>query len=219
MTTPMIFSSILVMGLTCSLGCGSVNTPFILGSLLGDSLDIKLSRKAITLFSIGKITSLCILGLLSAIFGSIILEAIETSYPNSTIWIVRFVTFFFGARILYTVFRKNPCSSCSSCSSCKSANPPTIEKKGSYLVAGALYATIPCAPLITTLTYASTMTPILAVLLLLMFGIVNSVLPVIVYASMVGLANNEFLKEMPKYIDYIKVVGGIVLMYAAFFQV
>ncbi|OOB78748.1 MAG: hypothetical protein ATN34_02500 [Epulopiscium sp. Nele67-Bin002] len=222
MSTSMIFSSILFMGLTCSLGCSSVSTPFILGSLLGEGYDVQTSRKAMLLFSLGKVISLSFLGLLSAIFGSIVLTYVEQAYPNTTMWIVRIATLLLGIAILYSALKKDACGSgCGSCPSskkCGSKSAPNIRKK-SYLFAGALYATIPCAPLVTTLTYASTMTPILAMALAGLFGVVNSIIPILFYASMVGLANTEFTRDAPKFVKYIKITGGIILIYAAIFQV
>ncbi len=227
MTTYMIFSSIIVMGFACSLGCGTVTTPFILGSLLGEGENIKQSRNAMLIFSLGKVLALGAMGLLSSLFGSTVLSYVETIYPNSTIWIVRFITILFGVWLIYSVFRKSPCANCSSCKSAPQAfsgiasKPPSKKylHKGFYFTTGALYSTIPCGPLVTTLTYASTMTPFLAVLLLVVFGIVNSIIPVFGLASIVGLANTEFKRDAPTYIKYIKIVGGIILILAAIFRV
>ncbi len=217
-----VFLSVSLMGFTCSAGCSSATTPFILGSLLGEGKDIKESRKAIIFFSLGKIIAYSLFGLLSAIFGSVVLSFIEESYPNITIWIVRVFTALFGVWLIYQALngllsKKEAQSSCSSCpSKCNSKKLPKFAEYKQfwvYIAVGALYAAIPCAPLVTSLTFASTMTPVLGMLLLTVFSVVNSILPVIIYATLVGMANKEFTKKTPKMLNYIKIVGGIVLLY------
>lgn len=231
MTTSTIFASVLFMGFTCSMGCGTVNTPFLLGSLLGEGSEISKSRKAIALFSLGKITSLMIMGFLSAVFGNIVLTYVETLYPDATIWVIRITTFYFGAKILHQTIqaeilaKKNGenvgCSSCSSCAS--KGGCPSLQKKDklpkSFFFAGLLYAMIPCGPLLTTLTYASTMNVILAMVLLGLFGVVNSIIPVFCFASLVGMANSEFTKNSENFLKYIKISGGLILIYASIFKV
>ncbi len=227
MTTLMIFISIAMMGFACSFGCGTITTPFILGSLLGEGQDIKSSRNTIAIFSLGKIFSLGLMGLFSSLFGSAVLGMIEEMYPNSTIWIIRIITLFFGIWLIYTAIKKNPCADCNSCSSNISSinklseKSINIKKRKNYMYffIGSLYSTIPCAPLVSTLGYASTMPPFLAVLLLVVFGIVNSIVPVLGLASIVGLANTEFKRDLPNYLKYIKLSGGIIIILAGLFRV
>ncbi len=234
MSTSVIFSSALFMGLTCSMGCGTVSTPFMLGSLLGDGGSISESRKAITLFSLGKVISLMLMGALASIFGGIVLTYIETLYPDITIWIIRIATFLFGFKVLYATIKYeflpkkedaevSPCASCGGCSgaktSCSGAIPEKNKTPKSYFYAGLLYATIPCGPLLTCLTYASTMNLFLAVLLLGLFGIINSLIPVFFFASLVGMANTEFTENSAKFLKYIKLSGGLILIYASIFKV
>lgn len=272
MTTATIFATVLLMGFSCSIGCGAISTPFILGSLLADSGTITQSRRAVFVFSIGKVISLIVMGLLSAIFGSILLSYIEVLYPNATVWVIKIATILFGGKILYTTLKNDfttqedvdtksiditrnnitqikyensyanfgdmnnmtTTSNCASnttksgCGGCKSKSkcgviPQEIltEEKipKSYFLAGLLYATIPCGPLVTCLTYASTMNPVLAMLLLGLFGIVNSILPVIFLSHIVGMANTEFKTKSIGMIKYIKLSGGLILIYAALFKV
>ncbi|OON99334.1 MAG: hypothetical protein ATN35_13120 [Epulopiscium sp. Nele67-Bin004] len=236
LTTSMIFASILFMGLGCSMGCGTVNTPFMLGSLLGDGHDIHESRRAMMLFSLGKVVALSMYGLLAATFGTIVLDAIESVYPSATRWIIQIATFALGARIIYLTLKKpaeettvsSAEAGCapSSCASCKSGCGPkptpvksTKKMPKSYFFAGMLYSAIPCAPLSTSLIYASTMTPLMGMLLLGSFGIVNSIIPVFVYASLIGIANREFSENSKKYLKYVKLSGGIILIFAAIFKV
>ncbi len=268
MTISGIFATVLMMGFTCSFGCGTVNTPFLVGSLLGDSTNIAQSKRAIMLFSLGKVLSLMVMGALTAIFGSLVLSAVQTIYPNATIWVIRFATFCFGVNILYGTVKKeflsrkakadtshcggasvevspcgggvatiSPCgggtvstcggatavSGCGGCkSSCPSASMPEIvegKPNITYFLAGLLYATIPCGPMLTTLTYASTMNIFTAMTLLGLFGLVNSLVPVFLFASLVGLANTEFHRNSAEFLKYIRLSGGVILIYAAFFQV
>lgn len=220
MTTGAIFLSVLFMGFACSFGCSTITTPFILGSLLGEGKNISESRKAIALFSLGKIISLSLMGLFAGIFGSIILTYVEEVLPDATTWLVRIVTVVFAIKIISSALKKEE-SSCSGCSSCPASCASQESKKlpKSYLVTGLLYGFIPCAPLITSLTYASTMSPLVGMLLLGSFGVVNSLVPVLMYASLVGLANTEFATKSSKYLKYIKLSGGIILILAAIFKI
>ncbi len=70
-----------------------------------------------------------------------------------------------------------------------------------------------------SVNYASTLNPILAMALTATFAFVKSIVPVLFYASMVSLANTEFTKDAPKFLRYIKMTGGIILIYASVFKV
>ncbi len=220
MSTLMIFSAVTVMGFGCSFGCGTITTPFILGSLLGEGGSIHASRKSIALFSLGKVLALSVMGLLASLVGTTILSSVEAIYPQSTVWILRAITIAFGLWLLYSAFFQKSCKNASACTSCSSQTslPHTNIRKGFYFGAGALYATIPCVPLISALGYASALSPIPAILLMALFGVVNSIVPVLGYASLVGLANIEFAQKAPMYIKYIRAAGGCVLLAAAIFK-
>ncbi len=241
MTTLTIFSTMLLLGFTCSLGCGTVATPFVLGSLLGEGQDIHESRRAILIFSLGKIVTLTVLGFLASLFGSVVLTAVENVYPNATIYLVRLLTTVLGVRIIWSgvqTWRKSKmqgavASGCSGCPSsvgcpskggCGSASPrkedaQKLAHRGSFFMAGVLMASIPCGPLLMALTYASTMNLVTGTLLLTSFGFVNSIFPVVFYASLVGLANREFKRDAPALVQFIKPAGGVILIYAAMVMV
>ncbi len=220
MSTLMIFSAVAVMGFGCSFGCGTITTPFILGSLLGEGTSIHASRKSIALFSLGKVLALASMGLVASLVGTTLLSSVETIYPQSTVWILRAVTVVFGLWLLYSAFFQKSCNNTAACTSCRSQTslPHTNVRKSFYFGVGALYATIPCVPLISALGYACTLSPILAILLMAVFGVVNSIVPVLGYASLVGLANAEFAQKAPMYIKYIRGAGGCILIAAAIFK-
>lgn len=235
MTTGMIFVTMLLMGFSCSTGCGSVSSSFILGTQIGETTTIKDCMKTIAIFSLGKVIALGILGFLSAVFGSMVLGYVETIYPNSTVWLVRVITCVFGVGVIYSgLTRKkvtqegsadsgcgSSCASCSGCATKAKAIKPLAAKqiavKGSYFFAGFLYAMIPCSPMILGLTYASTMNVLSATLLLVFFGIVNSFVPVFLYAPVIGKANDELGKMTPRLMKPLKVFGGGLLLYVGLF--
>lgn len=241
MTTFTIFSTMLLLGFTCSLGCGTVATPFVLGSLLGEGKDIHESRRAILIFSLGKVVTLTILGLCASLFGTVVLSAVETIYPNATIYLVRFITALLGVQIIWgavQTWRKSkqpeavasPCGGCPSSGGCPSKggcggsaprkeDAQKLAHRGSFFMAGVVMASIPCGPLLMALTYASTMHVVTGTLLLTSFAIVNSIFPVVFYASLVGLANREFNRDAPSLVKYIKPAGGVLLIYAAMVMV
>lgn len=105
--TMMIFGSMLFLGFSCSIGCGSVSSSFILGSQIGgEDCNVKSCMRSVMEFSLGKIISLSIMGFLSSIFGMIVLDFVESVYPNSTVWIVRGFTCLLGISILYKFVKK-----------------------------------------------------------------------------------------------------------------
>lgn len=287
-----VFMTMLFLGFSCSFGCGSVASSFVLGSQIGgEDCSVKSCMNAVTMFSLGKVVSLAIMGFLSSIFGTFVLDFIESVYPNSTIWIVRGFTCLFGVGIVVAALKKeiflaknkgktsstlensledketvsvvsetsgcpsagccpssavkaepevSGCGGCpsskveptqveslcsSSCSSCSSSCGSKKEKtdkllqQGSYFWAGLLYATIPCGPLISTLTYASMMNPILSTLLLASFGVVNSIVPIYLHARIIGMANTELTRDTPFLMRPLKFMGGGLLIYVGLFAV
>lgn len=230
MTTATIFVTMLLMGFSCSVGCGSVSSSFILGTQIGGKSSVRDCMKIIAVFSLGKVIAYGCMGLLSSIFGNMVLGYIEDFYPNSTVWLVRIITTLFGISIIYSGLKKKKVaevdsgcgSSCSTCGGCpskavKPIEPPKFIKRGSYFFAGALYAMIPCSPMIAGLTYASTMNILSGTLLMAFFGMVNSLIPVLLYAPLLSKANDELGRAVPRIMKPLKVFGGGLLLYVGLF--
>lgn len=210
MSTIMIFITVMLTGLGCGLGCGSLSTPLLVGRMLGEARSTKECVSATVIFSLGKILMYMILGGLSAIFGSAVIENVQSIYPGVTQNVFRLLSIFFGIIILIKVFKKDKCSSCRQCKS----NRIIFDKfkNSSYFVIGIVYAVIPCSPLIVALTYAAGMSVCSALLLMLCFGVVNSIFSVIIYAPVVGTIIKRIKQDIPDYYKWIQLFSAVMLI-------
>lgn len=213
MTQTIIFTTILLTGLGCGLGCGSISTPFLVTRMIGENKSTRACIQVVALFVAGKIIMLALLGLLSAFLGGTVLSAVQTLYPNVTKWVFRVLIICFAAYIIYNTLRSHDCSHCKGCGSDKKERLLTL----SYPLAGAVYAAIPCAPLVLALTYAAAMKPAIAVLLLVCFGLANSLFPILLYAPITGAVMTKMRAEIPQFMKYIQLVAGGVLLVLAVF--
>lgn len=208
MTLTMIFSSVLLTGIGCGIGCGSISTPFLLSRMVGEQLDSKNCIRVSLLFLMGKTAMLALLGLLSALIGGTVLTCVQSIYPNVTKWIFRLLLICTAALLLFRTLRKPECGHCKSCAADKSSRLLTL----SYPLTGAIYAAIPCTPLVLALTYAATMKPVMAVLLLVGFGLVNSAIPVLLYAPLTGVIVKKIREEIPQLMKYVQFAAVVALL-------
>ncbi|MGN0143623.1 MAG: sulfite exporter TauE/SafE family protein [Clostridium sp.] len=215
MSISMIFFTVIIMGFGCGIGCGSVSTPILAGKMIGEARTTKQCMTATGIFSFGKILMYMILGLLSAIFGSIVGEHLQTVYPRIITYTFKIVNIIFGIIIVVSALKKNKCSSCNSCRS----NNSLIKnyKDYSYFLIGIIYAVTPCSPLIIVLTYAAGMSIAQSLLLMLCFGIANSIFSVIIYAPIIGTIITSMKKEIYQYYKWIQVFAGAVLIGTSIF--
>ena len=210
MSTAIIFMSVMTTGLGCGVGCGSLSTPLVVGKMIGEARSKKGCMLVTGIFSAGKILMYMILGVLSAIFGGMIIDTVQQLLPNVTQNLFRIVSIGFGLVILRNAFRKNKCGSCKQCGS--TGKFLSRFKNSSYFVIGLIYAVIPCSPLIIALTYAAWMEPMIACLLMLCFGVVNSIFSVIIYAPIVGAVIGRMQEEIPQYYKWIQVLAAVMLI-------
>ncbi len=215
MSVTMIFATVMMTGLGCGVGCGSLSTPLLVGKMLGEARSKKGCMIATGVFSMGKILMYMLLGILAARFGSIVIESIEKILPNITQNVFRIISVFFGLVIIKNAFKKNQCGSCKQCG--RSNRLLSKFKNSSYFVIGLIYAVIPCSPLIIALTYAAGMNPVLAGLLMLCFGVVNSIFSVVIYAPMVGTIIGKMQEEIPQYYKWIQCFAALMFIWMAVF--
>lgn len=208
MTGAMIYLTVLMTGLGCGLGCGSVSTPFLVARMVGEQRSKKECVQAALLFLLGKLVMLALLGFLSSLVGKRILDSLQALYPGVTKWIFRGVLAAAAGMIFYHTLQKKDCGHCKSCGHTWNRRLMTA----SYPVAGAVYAAIPCAPLVYALTNAAAMMPFNAVLLLLCFGIANSVIPVLLYAPFTGVIVKKIWEEVPQFMKKIQLAAAIILL-------
>lgn len=213
MSVTMIFATVMMTGLGCGVGCGSLSTPLLVGKMLGEARSKRGCMVATGVFSLGKILMYMALGVLAALFGSIVIEGIEEILPNIMQNVFRIVSVFFGLVIIRNAFKKDKCSTCKQC---RGTNKLLSKfKDSSYFVIGLIYAVIPCSPLIIALTYAAGMDPVLASILMLCFGVVNSIFSVVIYAPIVGTIIGKMQEEIPQYYKWIQVFAALMFMWMA----
>ncbi len=114
--------------------------------------------------------------------------------------------------LLFRAVRKPSCGHCKSCKADRSTKLLTL----SYPLTGAVYAAIPCAPLVLDLIYAATVKPTIAVLLLGGFGLANSAIPVLLYAPLTGIVVKKMRKDAPNLMKYLQYVAVVILLILVF---
>lgn len=212
MTQAMIFSTVLLTGIGCGVGCGSISTPFLISRMVGEQRGAKECVQASGLFLIGKLCMLSVLGLLSSLLGGVILTNIQSLYPNVTKWIFRALLACTAALLLYHTLHRPSCGQCRSCRTDLAGKLLTV----SYPLAGAVYAAIPCAPLVLALGYAASMRPAAAVALLTGFGLANSAIPLLLYAPLTGAVVKRLMDQAPGLTKYLRCGAAIVLLILIF---
>lgn len=204
--------SAVAVGLGCGVGCGSIATPFIITKLLGDQKDTKQSFFAYINFALGKIMTLIILGIVTSLIGSEIISILSHKLPFDLSIFFRIACIVFGLSIIYKTIKKS--GKCHS--KCKGCNED-IKKASfwytpSYFLSGALYALTPCPPLTFVLVYAATINPMAAALILAIFGLANSITPLLIYAPITGFIVIKMKQEICKFTTPIQVLAGIMLV-------
>lgn len=217
MDTSLAFGTALLtaiaIGLGCGFGCGSLSTPFIITKLLGDQKNSKESIFALLSFTLGKIVTLVMLGVLTSIIGGEVLGLISDILPFDLSIFFRLACILLGLSILYkSIKKKNKCAS--KCNGCGSVilKKTSIWKTPSYFLSGVLYALTPCPPLTAVLIYAVTINPLSSAILLAVFGLANSITPLIIYTPLTGYIVVRMKKEIPKYIGRIQILAGVLLI-------
>lgn len=215
MSVGTIFFTVIIMGFGCGIGCGSLSTPILAGKMIGEARTTKQCMTAAGIFSLGKIVMYMILGGLSSIFGGIVIENLQMIYPGISRNVFKIIGILFGIIIIAGTFKSSKCSACKSCSS----NSIFLSKfkDSSYFMIGVIYAVIPCSPLIIALTYAAGMNIIEALLLMLCFGVVNSIFSVIIYAPVIGSIIKSMKRDIYQYYKWIQRFAASMLIGMAVF--
>ena len=208
MTPAMIFSTVLLTGAGCGVGCGSISTPFLIARMVGEQRGTKECVQASGLFLIGKLCMLSVLGLLSAFLGGTVLAGLQSFYPNITKWVFRALLACTAGLLLYHTLHKPSCGQCRSCKTNLTGKLLTV----SYPLAGAVYAAIPCAPLVLALGYAASMKPAAAAVLLAGFGLANSAVPLLLYAPLTGAVIKRLREQAPGMFKWLRCAAAIVLL-------
>lgn len=212
MTLTMIFSSVLLTGIGCGIGCGSLSTPILISRMIGEKRGPKSCIRVSLLFLLGKIVMLAFLGVLSALIGGTVLAFIQSAYPSITKWLFRLLLVSTALLLFSYLFRKPGCGHCKGCAADGTGRLITM----SYPLTGAVYAAVPCAPLVLALTHAAAMKPVMAVLLLVGFGLANSVVPIFLYAPLTGVIVNKMREEIPNLLKYVQFAAVVVLLILCF---
>lgn len=207
------FLTVIAMGLSCGIGCGSISTPFIITRVLGEEKNTKQSFKAVLFFTFGKILMLGFLGFSTSLLGIAVLNILMEALPFDVQYLFNILCFLFGCSIIYNAFKNKTCFSCNNCNADKKNEIiKKLSSYNSYLLSGAIYAFIPCVPLTASLAYSATISPFWGALLLVCFGFANSISSLLVYAPVTGWAVSKMKKEIPQFMKGIKVIAGGLLI-------
>ena len=120
----------------------------------------------------------------------------------------RALLFCTAALLLYHTLHKPSCGQCQSCKTNLAGKLLTA----SYPLAGAVYAAIPCAPLVLALGYAASMKPVAAAALLVGFGLANSLVPLLLYAPLTGAVVKRLREQAPGLMKWIRCAAAVVLL-------
>lgn len=210
-----MYLSALAIGLSCSVGCGSVSTPFLTAYVIGKSKNLKSSVLATIIFSLGKIIIMAVLGGLTAFISASILPDNGILFGINLTIIFNIITFIIGFIIILTAFKKRSYKNC--CSGCKnydiiSSEVFSIKEAISLFFAGAAYGITPCVPFITVLVMAIPLGLWEGVALLSFFGLVTCIAPALIQIFVAGLVTPKIKKDLKKSYKYISLIAGIVLI-------
>lgn len=215
MTVGVIFLTVILTGFGCGIGCGSLSTPLVFGQMIREKRTQKECIAAMLIFTAGKVIMYTFLGILAAVFGNILIDQLQGIYPNITKNLFRLVSVLLGGIMLYEAFHKKNCQGCKQCRGNTKVFGPI--KRTSYFVYGILYALMPCSPMLLVLTYAVGFKIYQAGLLLLCFGLANSLFSLIIYAPLLGTIISRMKTELPYQYKWIQAFSAVVIMFLPFF--
>lgn len=193
-------------GLTCGLTCGACGNPlvnvFLAGYLFTHTDRLKKSMIAFWGYHLGKASTVSILCVLVAWFGSQIVDDQGNLFGRNLHQIVYVLMLLFVGVLIFRWFqeRKGMRQRC-----CNGECPKQKEQNGrfvSMLLYGAVSGLSPCASLLMVLSYASALTMWEAVLVGLSFSIANSLIPLLLLTALTGLLTEQMHREIPNKIRY-----------------
>lgn len=209
------FIAAILIGLGCGFSCGSTSTVFLTTYIMGNKNDSKKGFFSVIHFILGKIMVMILLGIISSFMGTAIIEENAAIGGFNPKILLNMVEIFTGSMILYKLFKKKSCCDKKSCSKSVMNN----EKKGKVMeniplwLAGVAYGMTPCYPLAMMLLFSATLSPMNACLLMLVFGIFNSISPVIIYGTMAGYFSKKMYKEIPQYMHLIQGMAAVIFIF------
>lgn len=223
----------ITLALGCGIGCGSLISPVLSSYIIGKNLNLKSGLSSLLVFSLGKIISMVLLGILVSIFATNFID-IDSSFYG-----IPFSNFFslfiaiLGVKIIYDVIKRNKKKDCVSSKKCDKIDPLTIYKhdkniKTSYLqiwdycllfLSGAAYGITPCVPLVSLLVYCVDLSVLQAVSLMSLFGIVSIISPAIISTIFATLINKGISKDFKGMNLELRFLSGILLLLVGIFYI
>ncbi|WFD10075.1 sulfite exporter TauE/SafE family protein [Tepidibacter hydrothermalis] len=207
------FIAAILIGLGCGFSCGSTSTIFLTTYIMGNENDTKKGFFSVMHFLSGKIIVMIILGIISSFMGTAIINEYTTIGGFNSKILLNIVEIVTGIAIFYKIFKKKSCCNKKSCGKNFINNKKeNIIKHIPLWLAGMAYGMTPCYPLAVMLLFSATLSPLNACFLMLVFGISNSISPVIIYGTMAGYFSKKMYKEIPQYIHLIQGMAGAVFI-------
>lgn len=220
-----MYSLALALGLGCGIGCGSVATPFLTAYMIGKRKHLKESLKATLIFSLGKILIMVILGGISAYIGKALISETQNLFKFDIKLLFNLISILLGCMIIIKNLRKRKvCGTCGChCNGNdtyeniimeeKNNESLTIKEKLILFVSGAIYGMTPCVPLGSMLLTATSLSIFDGMLLLVFFGVVTCISPVIIQSVVAGMIAPRMIKDIPDKVHLVSILAGCILIY------
>ncbi len=197
-----IYIGVLVMGFfygltLCSFSCIPLIGPYIFGTQGG----FRRGFDATAVFVLSRVVAYTLLGGLSGLIGSVVLERIDSG------WLFTVA----GGLILliggWVIFKPN-----SSCRKTGHVQGPVRRTWVHMMTMGFSTSLVPCLPLYAVLFYAATTQSFLTgSLLAMMFGIGTSASPIYYIGGAAGWLSKKIRNEIPRHIGLLRIISGMIL--------
>ena len=207
------------VGMGCGTCCGSGISAFLFGYLTTHTKGIRQSVRAFLSFYLGKVMAVTALCLAASLLGTQLLDERGILFGINVHLATEIVM---GGMALWMIIgwiRARKKKGCTSCGHCQEPHPAGEYSeqggKASTLMLwtmGCLYGISPCAPLILMLGYAVTMPAYAAALTGTVFALSSTIVPTVLLLVLSGILSPKIIKEMPEYLDWLRLAVYILLL-------
>jgi hypothetical protein len=194
----------LAVGLSCGSACSPLIPLFLTMYTMSGFIGLKKGLASFGCFVLGKTGTILLLSVLSAVLGRTLVGQTGRVAGVDLRLISDFCMILTGLFLLIRLWfpsKKNGCAVCGNGNGCNKTNElNSATSKLPVILAGAAYALTPCAPLLMLLTFASMMNPLQALGLGLVFSIVSSFSPLIIFTAVSGFFARKMYQQIPQLI-------------------
>jgi len=212
--------SALTTAVTVGLGCGTCCSPivstFLSTYVISHSGSVKKGLLSFVSFFVGKVVSVSLLCMISAIVSSSFIS--DSGYIGSFNLRLFSQIAMSGIGVVLIVQWFSEQKKQKKCSDCKACEKP-VKKSGAVpmLAAGFTYGITPCAPLLLMIGYCFTIPVPLAGVTGLAFGLSTMISPALLLVMVAGMLSAKMRKEIPHVVRWFRLASYVLLMVVPFF--